>query len=262
MSKLSIQHVDAGYGDKIIVKDVSLDVQPKEALVIMGPSGSGKTTLFLTILGIINPRKGRLLLNDQDIAALPIENRNIGYLPQSKNYGLFPHLAVLDNVAYGLRVRGVDRTTREARARKMLEMVELQDVAVRRVDELSGGQSQRIGLARALAIEPHLLLLDEPLSNVDQVTKFEVASALKKLFARIDVPVLLVTHAHEDALFLAKRLAVMVDGKIEQIGPVEEVMQSPKTDLIKRLLRPFGNGEADAACPETAPVGKREESST
>ena len=119
MSKLSLQHIDAGYGDKVIVKDVSLDVEPKEALVIMGPSGSGKTTLFLTILGIITPRKGRMLLNDQDIAALPIENRNIGYLPQSKNYGLFPHLTVLDNVAYGLRVRGVDRNTREERARKM-----------------------------------------------------------------------------------------------------------------------------------------------
>ena len=100
---------------------------------------------------------------------------------------------------------------------------------------------QRIGLARALAIEPQLLLLDEPLSNVDQVTKFEVASELKKVFERIDIPVLLVTHGHEDALFLAGHLAVMVDGKIEQVGPVKKVMQSPKTDLIKRLLRPFGD---------------------
>lgn len=239
MTQLSLQHIEAGYGDKVIVKDVSLDVKPKAALVIMGPSGSGKTTLFMTILGIITPRKGRILLNDQDLAVLPIESRNIGYLPQAKNYGLFPHLSVLDNVAYGLRVRGIDRKKREERARKMLEMVELQDVEGRRVEELSGGQSQRIGLARALAIEPQLLLLDEPLSNVDQVTKFEVASELKKLFARIDIPVLLVTHGHEDALFLAKSLAIMVDGKIEQVGPVEEVMQSPKTDLIKRLLRPF-----------------------
>src|SRR6266498_4394230 len=203
MNQLSLQNVEAGYGDKIVVKNVSLDVRPKEAMVIMGPSGCGKTTLFLSILGIITPRHGRMLLNDQDLAALPIERRNIGYLPQSKNYGLFPHLSVLDNVAYGLRVRGVDRKEREKRARKVLELVELHGLAKRRVDELSGGQSQRIGLARALAIEPQLLLLDEPLSNVDQVTKFEVASALKKLFARIDIPVLLVTHGHEDALFLA-----------------------------------------------------------
>ena len=102
-------------------------------------------------------------------------------------------------------------------------------------------------MARALAIEPQLLLLDEPLSNVDQVTKFEVASELKKLFRQIDIPVLLVTHGHEDALFLAGRLAVMVDGKIEQVGPVKEVMQSPKTALIKRLLRPFGE-------PDPAPA--------
>ena len=117
-------------------------------------------------------------------------------------------------------------------------------------------------MARALAIEPQLLLLDEPLSNVDEVTKFEVASELKKLFGRIDVPVLLVTHGHEDALFLAKRLAVMVDGKIEQAGPVEEVMQSPKTDLIRRLLRPFGDGQASVAGRQSAPASKSETSSS
>ncbi len=182
-----------------------------------------------------------MLLNDQDLAALPIERRNIGYLPQAKNYGLFPHLSVLDNVTYGLRVRGVDRKERDKRAKKMLELVELHGVEKRRVDELSGGQSQRIDLARALAIEPQLLLLEEPLSNVDQVTKFEVASELKKLFERIEIPVLLVTHGHEDAVFLGGHLAVMVDGKIEQVGTVKKVMQSPKTDLIKRLLRPFGD---------------------
>src|SRR6266568_4812230 len=230
MNTLSLQHIKAGYGNKLIVKDVSLEVGPKDAMVIMGPSGCGKTTLFLSILGLITPRHGRMLLNDQDLAALPIERRNIGYLPQAKNYGLFPHLSVLDNVAYGLRVRGVDRKERDKRARKMLE--------------LFGGQSQRIGLARALAIEPQLLLLDEPLSNVDQATKFEVAGELKTLFERIDIPVLLVTHGHEDALFLGGHLAVMVEGKIEQVGTVKRVIQSPKTDLIKRLLRPFGDPEA------------------
>ncbi len=244
MNTLSLQHIKAGYGNKLIVKDVSLEVGPKDAMVIMGPSGCGKTTLFLSILGLITPRHGRMLLNDQDLAALPIERRNIGYLPQAKNYGLFPHLSVLDNVAYGLRVRGVDRKERDKRARKMLELVELHGLAKRHVDELSGGQSQRIGLARALAIEPQLLLLDEPLSNVDQATKFEVASELKTLFERIDIPVLLVTHGHEDALFLGGHLAVMVEGKIEQVGTVKKVMQSPKTDLINRLLRPFGDPEA------------------
>src|SRR5207245_186316 len=126
MHQLSLKNIEAGYGDKIIVKDISLEVRPKEAMVIMGPSGCGKTTLFLTILGIVAPRKGQILLNDQNLAVLPIESRNVGYLPQAKNYGLFPHLSVLDNVVYGLRVRGVDRSKREERARKMLDLVELQ----------------------------------------------------------------------------------------------------------------------------------------
>lgn len=260
MTQLSLQHIEAGYGDKVIVKDLSLDIPPKEAMVIMGPSGSGKSTLFMTILGIITPRKGRILLNDRDLTLLPIESRNIGYLPQAKNYGLFPHLSVLDNVAYGLRVRGIERQKREEQARKMLELVDLRDMEGRGVEELSGGQSQRIGLARALAIEPQLLLLDEPLSNVDQVTKFEVASALKKLFARIDIPVLLVTHGHEDAIFLAKRLAIMVDGKIEQVGPAEEVIRSPKTDLVRRLLRPFDDTQAEPAKRQADSGRKQEES--
>src|SRR6266511_3328647 len=128
MSQLSLKNIEAGYGDKIIVKGISLDVRPKEALVIMGPSGCGKTTLFQTILGIVTPRKGQILLNDEDLVKMSIESRNIGYLPQAKNYGLFPHLSVLDNVAYGLRVRGVERNKREERSRKMLDLVELHDI--------------------------------------------------------------------------------------------------------------------------------------
>jgi ABC-type Fe3+/spermidine/putrescine transport system ATPase subunit len=239
MKKLSLQHVKAGYGNRLIVDDFSLDVAPQETVVIMGPSGAGKTTLFQTILGLIAPLEGKILLNDRDLVSLPIESRHIGYLPQSKNYGLFPHLNVLDNVAYGLRMRGVPKAQRDARAKQMLQMVELQGFEKQPVDEMSGGQSQRVGLARALAIEPQLLLLDEPLSNVDQVTKFEVASALKKLFTRLEIPVVLVTHSHEDALFLADRLVIMVDGKVAQMGTVAEVMQSPRSDLIMRLLRPY-----------------------
>lgn len=238
MRGLSIQNLSTGYGEKTIISDFSLEVKEKETLVLMGTSGSGKTTLLLTILGIITPTKGKILLNDRNIKSLPIENRNIGYLPQ--DYGLFPHLDVIDNISYGLRVRGVSGEKQRAKTQEMLELVDLKGFENRKVQEISGGQKQRVGLARALAINPYLLLLDEPLSNIDQVTKLEVATNLKNLFAKLDIPIILVTHNHEDALFLSEKLAIMIDGHIEQIGTVTEVMKTPKTPFIKRLLMPFG----------------------
>lgn len=237
MKGLSIQNLVAGYGQKTIIEDLSLEVKEKETLVLMGISGSGKSTLLLTILGIITPKKGKILLNDKEINSLPIEQRNIGYLPQ--DYGLFPHLNVTQNISYGLRVRGVSTQDQQAKAQEMLELVDLKGYEGRRIQELSGGQRQRVGLARALAINPDLLLLDEPLSNIDQVTKLEVATHLKNLFAKLDIPVILVTHNHEDALFLSEQLAILIEGKIEQIGTVGEIMKAPKNPFIKRLLIPF-----------------------
>ncbi len=237
MHGLSIENLISGYDEKIIVQDVTLVVKPKETLVLMGSSGSGKSTLLLTILGIILPSKGKIVLDNNDITLLPIEVRNIGYLPQ--DYGLFPHLNVIKNVAYGLRVRGLTKNEQEKQALAMLTLVGLEDYAERNISKLSGGQRQRVGLARALAIKPNLLLLDEPLSNIDQITKGDVASELKVLFDKLDIPIILVTHNHEDALFLAERLAVMIDGKIEQIGTVDEIVKNPKTPMIKKLLTPL-----------------------
>lgn len=234
---LSIQNISSGYKDKIIIKDLSLDVKPKETLVLMGSSGSGKSTLLLTILGIITPLKGGIFLNDREITKLPIESRNIGYLPQ--DYGLFPHLNVIDNVSYGLHMRGIQKKEYESISEEMLELVELKDLKKRKTKELSGGQRQRVGLARALAIKPELLLLDEPLSNIDQGTKIDVAIELRDLFKKLEIPIILVTHNHDDAKFLAERLAIMIDGKIEQIDDVEVVLKKPKTAFIKRLLMPF-----------------------
>lgn len=237
MKELSIQNLTTGYGQKIIIEDLSLKVKEKETLVLMGISGSGKTTLLLTILGILSPQKGKIILNEQDINSLPIEERNIGYLPQ--DYGLFPHLNVFNNIAYGLRIRGASAIEQERGVKEMLSLVELDGFEKSKVKEISGGQKQRVGLARALAIKPDLLLLDEPLSNIDQVTKLEVATHLKNLFAKLDIPIILVTHNHEDALFLAENLAIMNEGRIEQIGSVDEILKNPKTPFIKRLLMPF-----------------------
>lgn len=237
MTGLSLQNIEAGYNDKIIIKNLSLEIHSKETLVLMGASGSGKSTLLLIVLGIVNPSKGKILLNDKEISNLPIELRNIGYLPQ--DYGLFPHLNVIDNISYGLRMRGMKRNEYEKISLEMLEMVELKGFETKKTKELSGGQRQRVGLARALAIKPDLLLLDEPLSNIDNVTKIDVAKQLKELFKKLEIPIILVTHNHEDALFLAETLAILIDGKIEQIGKMEEIIKNPKTDFIKRLLMPY-----------------------
>ncbi len=237
MKGLSIQNLVTGYGQKPIIDGVSLEVKDKETLVLMGISGSGKTTLLLTILGIITPKTGKIILNGREVTTIPIEERNIGYLPQ--DYGLFPYLNVIENISYGLRIRGFSKDEQIEKAKEMLELVDLKEYDTRRIQEISGGERQRVGLARALAINPDLLLLDEPLSNIDQVTKLDVATHMKNLFPKLDIPIILVTHNHEDALFLSEQLAILANGKIEQIGNVKDVIKNPKTPFIKRLLMPF-----------------------
>jgi len=241
MPGLSLQNIESGYGKTLIVKNLSLEVKANETLVLMGASGSGKSTLLLTILGIISPSKGKVFLNEEEITHFAIESRNIGYLPQ--DYGLFPHLNVIDNISYGLRIRGMPKKEYESIAQEMLELVELKKYAKKNTKELSGGQRQRIGLARALAIKPKLFLLDEPLSNIDEVTKMDVAKELKELFEKLEIPIIIVTHNREDALLLAENLAIMVDGKIEQTGSIKEVLKKPKTAFIKKLLKPFDERE-------------------
>lgn len=237
MPILKLEKLTSGYGEKPIVKECSLEVNEKETLILMGPSGSGKSTLLLTILGILSPMKGKIFLGDEEISSLPIEMRNIGYLPQ--DYGLFPHMNVEENIAFGLRVRRAAKEEKKTTTSRMLELVDLRGYEKRKIHELSGGQKQRVGLARALAVKPRLLLLDEPLSNIDQVTKLEVAEQLRALFQKLDIPIILVTHNHEDARFFSQKLAIMIDGCIEQIGTLNEILDHPKRDLIKRLLCSF-----------------------
>lgn len=236
---LVIQNLKSGFNEKLIIDDLSLEVGQEETLVLMGPSGAGKTIFLLTILGIHTPISGEIILDGKNITRSPIEERNIGYLPQ--DYGLFPHLSVFDNIAYGPRVRGAPSKEQSTQVTEMLSLVELAGYEKKGIKELSGGQRQRVGLARALATNPQLLLLDEPLSNIDQVTKLEVATHLKSLFSKLEIPVILVTHNHEDALFLSENLAILIEGRIEQIGSVQEIIKNPKIPLIKRLLAPFDN---------------------
>ncbi len=237
MEGLFLQNINAGYDNKIIIKNLTLEVKPQETVVIMGTSGAGKTTLLKTILGIIHPHSGSIVLNGKDITTLPIEKRNIGYLSQF--YGLFPHMTVGQNIEYGLKIRGASLQERTQKIKEFLQFINLSDFEHANVKDLSGGQQQRVALARTLAINPDLILLDEPLSNIDQVTKLEVAQYLKDLFESLHIPVILVTHQWEDAKFLGKKIAIMIDGKIEQMGTFDEIIQNPKSKFIKKLLIPY-----------------------
>jgi len=237
MEGLLLQNITVGYGDHIVIQHLNLTVDAQTTLVLMGVSGSGKTTLLKTILGIIQPSTGSILLQGNDITHLPIEQRNIGYL--SQNYGLFPHMNVEDNITYGLRIRGSSKDEQKHVLENMLDLIELKGFEKRSVTELSGGQQQRVGLARALAVKPSLFLLDEPLSNIDQATKFDIARDMKKLFNELNIPIILVTHQYEDAQFFGAHVAIMIEGVIEQVGTYQEIIEQPKTPFIKKLLVPF-----------------------
>ncbi len=239
MEGLILKNITAGYERLNVLKNFNLAISPKEVLVLMGLSGAGKSTLLKTILGIVKPSHGSIFLHGHDITHLPIEQRRIGYVAQ--NYGLFPHLTVEENISYGLRIANVDEKTQRKSVAEMLNLIELEGYGKKSVLELSGGQQQRIALARALAVKPDLFLLDEPLSNIDQVTKFDVARDMKKLFDTLDIPIILVTHQYEDAQFFGAQVAVMVHGEIQQRGSYDELVKHPKSHFIKKLLTPFSH---------------------
>lgn len=202
---LKIKHLTKSYNGTSILNDLSLVVGDDEIVTIMGKSGSGKTTLLLCILGFVAADSGEILLNEHSIKNLPIEKRHIAYVPQ--DYGLFPHLSVAGNIAFGLSVQGVNKVVQEGKIQKLLEMVELPNVhSQRNVSELSGGEKQRVALARALAIEPKLFLLDEPLSAIDVETKQTVGKGLRALIKKLRLPAIIITHDPADAKSLGDSL--------------------------------------------------------
>jgi iron(III) transport system ATP-binding protein len=215
-------------------QEVSLRVEAGETVALLGPSGCGKSTVLRMIAGLEVPDSGTVQVGGRDVTALPPEARHIGLVFQ--DYALFPHLSVLDNVAYGPRVRGLPRPAARSQAREALTLVNLAEFGSRRVTELSGGQAQRVALARALATSSPLLLLDEPLSNLDERLRAELRGELRALFARVGAGVLLVTHDQREALALAGRVAVMRAGRVVQQGAAREVFGHPATAWVAAFL--------------------------
>lgn len=216
------------------VDAVSLSVAQGEMLALLGPSGCGKTSTLRMIAGLIRPSAGRISIGGRDITRLPIHLRGLGMVFQS--YALFPHFSVLRNVAFGLEMRKLPRRECEERARHALALVKLDGLEERRIGELSGGQQQRVALARALVIEPAVLLLDEPLSNLDAKLRDAMRTEIKEIQRRTGVTTIFVTHDQDEALSMADRVAVMRAGKVEQIGSATDIYQRPANRFVADFI--------------------------
>jgi ABC-type Fe3+/spermidine/putrescine transport system ATPase subunit len=222
---LELVSVTKSFGARRAVDEVSLRVEAGEFVAIVGPSGSGKTTALRLIAGFEQPDRGAVRIDGRDVTALPAERRDVSTVFQS--YALFPHLSVLENVAYGPRVRGVGRRERQRQAEQLLDLVRLPDAAGRRPAELSGGQQQRVALARALANEPSVLLFDEPLGALDRKLRDELQLELRRVQRELGSTFVYVTHDQDEAFGMADRLAVMRDGRLVQVGTPSEVYDRP-----------------------------------
>ncbi len=222
---LALEHITRRFGEHVAVNDISFEVPPGELLALIGASGSGKTTTLRIAAGYEVPDSGRVLLGGRDITLLPPQKRGFGMVFQ--HYALFPHMSVEANVAFGLEARGVDRTARIKRARSALESVGLGKAGLRSIQSLSGGEQQRVALARALVIEPDVLLMDEPLSNLDPTLRQSTRDELRSMLHRVGVPALFVTHDQEDAFAIADRIVLIRKGQLLQVGTPEDLYDHP-----------------------------------
>ena len=231
---LRLEGLSKRYGDVRAVDGVSLELHPGETLALLGPSGCGKSTLLRLIAGLEVADAGRIFLNGEEVTKRPPQKRGFGMVFQ--DYALFPHLDVENNIAYGLVEKGWSKQAQRARVDDLLRLVGLSGLNRRRVGALSGGQQQRVALARALAPEPSLLLLDEPLSNLDLALREDLKGQLKDLLSGLELSAIYVTHDQDEAFTLAERVAVMRAGRILQLGDAETLYAQPRTAWIAQFL--------------------------
>jgi len=222
------------YGDFTALKGVSLDIKEGEFFTLLGPSGCGKTTLLRMIAGFNSIDGGEFYFGDKLINDVPAHKRDIGMVFQ--NYAIFPHLDVKENVAYGLKARKVPKDQIEPRVKEALELVQIAHLSDRKPNELSGGQQQRVALARAFVIEPSVLLMDEPLSNLDAKLRVQMRTVIKKLQKRLGITTIYVTHDQEEALAISDRIAVMKDGNIMQVGTPSEIYAKPENPFVAGFI--------------------------
>jgi putative spermidine/putrescine transport system ATP-binding protein len=231
---LTLDDIVHRYGGATAVDHVTLEIEPGELVALLGPSGCGKTTLLRIIAGFIVQTSGRVVIGERAVDALPPRQREVGIVFQ--NYALFPHLSVLENIAYGLAARGAPRAEQRTRGGEMLELVQMSAFADRLPRQLSGGQQQRVALARALAVRPRILLLDEPFAALDKNLRLDMQIEIKRIQRASGITAIIVTHDQEEALSMADRVAVLNQGRLEQFGSPSAVYDTPATLFVNRFV--------------------------
>lgn len=231
---VNIKDITKKYDDFIAVDKANLDIKKGEFFTLLGPSGCGKTTLLRMIAGFNDITSGDISVGGKKINDTPAHKRNIGMVFQ--NYAIFPHMSVFDNVAYGLKARKISKADIKERVLHALEMVEMGDQATKEPSELSGGQQQRVALARSIVIHPEILLMDEPLSNLDAKLRVKMRATIKKLQTSLNITTIYVTHDQEEALAVSDRIAVMYKGTVQQIGTPEEIYSFPTNAFVANFI--------------------------
>jgi putative spermidine/putrescine transport system ATP-binding protein len=255
MLGLELQGLRKSYGQHRAVDGVSLAVPQGQFVCFLGPSGCGKTTLLRMIAGLETPTSGHILMNGRNITQTPSHERNFAMVFQS--LALFPHLNVEDNIAYSLRLRGMDARARRARVAELLELIRLPDIGRRPVAQLSGGQRQRVAIARALAQEPRLFLMDEPLSALDARLRDHMQVELRQLQQKLKITTILVTHDQREAMTLADTVVVMGDGVVQQTGAPQDIYRNPANRFVAGFIGQSNLLDAEVSDERHVRIGKR-----
>ena len=234
MGNVILENISKAYGENTVCTDINLSINKGEFFTFLGPSGCGKTTILRIIAGFIRPQTGKVSIGGKDITNIAAEKRKVGMVFQ--NYALFPFMSVAENVEYGLNIKKIPRKGREEKVQEYLDLVRLGGYGGRNISELSGGEQQRVALARSLAIEPQVLLLDEPLSNLDARLRDKMRFEIKELVKKLGITTIFVTHDQTEALTMSDRIAVFEKGRCIQVGTPREVYSSPRDSFVARFI--------------------------
>jgi putative spermidine/putrescine transport system ATP-binding protein len=252
MAFVELDTLHRSFGDVVALDGISIALEEGEFVSLLGPSGCGKTTALRLVAGFDRPNSGRILVAGKDMTRVPPNKRDMGMVFQA--YSLFPNMSAARNVEYGLKIRGAEREKREAKVAELLELVGLGHAGDRYPHQLSGGMQQRVALARALAIEPRVLLLDEPLSALDAKVRVQLREEIRRIQSRLGITTIYVTHDQEEALSISDRVAVLSQGRIEQIGTPAAIYGSPSTPFVAEFVGTMNRLEATVADPQAGEV--------